>query len=908
MIKDHSIFRNLPMPCLLVEPKNGVFIIKDANTAYCQVTQKDIEAIVDKTIPSIIKDDANYIETNWKRVHDELTQIVESGVKPEKFIIRYDPLDSSLNQINEKYWEVEFVAFGSPVEEIIIFYHDKTVEVLKERERLRMQTQLDENLNERKHFVESNPNGLYSLDKNGRFLSVNEGLANITQTPEEELLNMDFLPFCTPYYKDQILSYFEKALSGENQIFEADFISAKGRVMVLEISIVPIRVQGEITGVYGIARDLTSLRNSEKVIIEKSNYLKFNGAILRFLVDHDLNSEILQDIFPQIAKTVQADRMYYFGHRLETQSGEILINKIVEWSDEGSFLNNNFPTIQSLSLDEMREILGELIPGEEYTAITSELPDGKLKNIFTNQNVKSILIIPIFLNDQIYGYIGFDDCTKERKWTEDEKTFLKNLAQNITTFVEKKLAEITIKKQEEELIRSVKKFKTLVQEGSDFISILELSGVLTFVSDTHASILGIPEKELLGNNFMKFVYPEDQERTFIEYSKISYKQKVHIEPFRFKDGFGKWRWIETTLTNLINDPNVNGIVANSKEVTEIIERNREIKELNERYRLAAYATDNLMYDWNLENDEAVRFYNGNEKLFGHTPEEIDKREFWRNHVHPEELEALSVQLKETLEDPGKNLIKTKYRFRRADGSYAHLIDRAYILRDLQGKATRLIGATSDISEIVDKKNALRLANKRFRYAVKATQEMIWDWDLLNDHIVRSKSSKKLYGYELTKTSSINDLWLSKIMDEDRDQVIKSLKAAIDNKKLRKWKEEYRLIKSNGEVAFLIDRGYIVRDSTGKAIRMIGAVLDVTESRRLIKEINKQNKVLKQVAWDQAHVVRGPLTRLKSLLMLLEEESYEEWSREELLNLINDAADELDKIVINIINKAEEIGI
>ena len=106
---------------------------------------------------------------------------------------------------------------------------------------------------------------------------------------------------------------------------------------------------------------------------------------------------------------------------------------------------------------------------------------------------------------------------------------------------------------------------------------------------------------------------------------------------------------------------------------------------------------------------------------------------------------------------------------------------------------------------------------------------------------------------------------------------------------------------------MIDRGYILRDPSGKAIRMVGAVLDVTESRRMIEEIKKQNEILKEVAWEQAHIVRAPLARMKELLSLLEEESYEEWSRGELLQLIIRSADELDELIENIIRKTEKVG-
>ncbi|HSI70602.1 MAG TPA: hypothetical protein VK941_10245 [Gillisia sp.] len=76
----------------------------------------------------------------------------------------------------------------------------------------------------------------------------------------------------------------------------------------------------------------------------------------------------------------------------------------------------------------------------------------------------------------------------------------------------------------------------------------------------------------------------------------------------------------------------------------------------------------------------------------------------------------------------------------------------------------------------------------------------------------------------------------------------------------------------------------------------------------MKNIKTQNKVLKEVAWEQAHIVRAPLVRLKGLLQLLQNESYELWSRESVIAKIHDAADEMDNVIKGIINKTEEIEI
>lgn len=277
-------------------------------------------------------------------------------------------------------------------------------------------------------------------------------------------------------------------------------------------------------------------------------------------------------------------------------------------------------------------------------------------------------------------------------------------------------------------------------------------------------------------------------------------------------------------------------------------------------------------------------------------------------MHPEDITLEKQKLTDALSNPEENYIKTEYRFRRADGTYAQVIDKGYILRDDNGKPLRIIGATSDISEMTAKKEALKVANQRFKMAMKATNEMIWDWDIKTDSVRRSKGYKNIFGYDSNEATSVHSFWLTKVADRDREKVQRSLACAIGDPEVKKWKLEYRFVRADGKTAYIHDRAYILRDAEGKAIRMVGAVLDVTHSRKLLRKVQRQNKILKEIAWEQSHIVRAPLARIQGLLYLLEENSFEEMTRDEVLYHIKDSANELDGIIRNIVGKTENIDV
>ncbi len=127
------------------------------------------------------------------------------------------------------------------------------------------------------------------------------------------------------------------------------------------------------------------------------------------------------------------------------------------------------------------------------------------------------------------------------------------------------------------LYQNEERFKALVQEGADLIAILDPDGNYSYVSPTSTSVLGIAPSFFLGKNAFDFIHPDDAEKTLKFLQRITDEDTVQVEPFRFKNREGKWRWVETVLTNMLDNPAVNGIVANSRDITEQIEEAHRLK-------------------------------------------------------------------------------------------------------------------------------------------------------------------------------------------------------------------------------------------------------------------------------------------------------------------------------------------
>lgn len=902
-----QIFKAISLPCLLLRPEGMNFIIEDVNDGYLEATQRAPKDLIHKTINTAFF--GNRQEDGSSKLIQSLQKVLETS---QKDIIKKSPFYLPVkgeNQLQEKFWKIENTPLlnqDGETEMILHMLQDVTEQVLLESRKTRFEKELLRNRQQYLQLMENHPDGLFTLNPKIEITSANKGLISITNRDLNQLMGQSFLSLFTVADHSIIREKLEAALKGEACKLETTISFPKETSKVLEISLVPMEFEHSIIGAYGIAKDITNLKNSEKVLVEKRRFLKANATFISTLFENELDENELKQAFEVVGKAVDVDRMYCFTAHSDAETGEVFISQRVEWTSETATSQIDNPEMQNMPASRLNEIMGSLTKNEPFSAALHDLPAGALREIFVDQDIKAMLLLPIFLKNHLYGFIGFDDCRRERRWKEEEVTFLKSLAQNYTTALEKNRAEQEVKNQEQALKRSEQKFRALVQEGSDLLAILDLKGHYKFVSETTSNILGIPPQDFIGRSVFEFIHPDDQELVRNRFQDLEKQKQTKIGPFRLRNNEGKWGWFHTTATNLIKDPAVQGVVANTRDITTTMEQAREIEHLNERYRLAATATKDLMYDWDINNNEVIRFHRNLTDLLGYPVEEIEKDDFWSENIHPEDFSSEMTRRKRALVNPRETFISSEYRFKREDGTYAKVIDRGFILRNNEGKAIRLVGAIRDISDITAKEEALRVANKRFNTALEATNEMVWDWDIKSDHVIRSKTFRKIFGYNIKQNPSMEKFWLTKIIGKDKERVKNSLTEALQDPTQNRWKEEYRFLKANGEATYIIDRGFIIRDKNGHAIRMVGAVLDVTESRRLIKKIKKQNKVLRDIAWEQSHVVRAPLARLKSLLKFMEMGIFDDMSQEEIWQQIIASTEELDEIVKSIVSKTEEI--
>ncbi len=201
---------------------------------------------------------------------------------------------------------------------------------------------------------------------------------------------------------------------------------------------------------------------------------------------------------------------------------------------------------------------------------------------------------------------------------------------------------------------------------------------------------------------------------------------------------------------------------------------------------------------------------------------------WKELFHPDDREPAWAMWRHSLETGDHYQIE--YRLRHHSGEYRWVLGRAWPERDADGRIVRWYGTSTDIHAQKLAHAVMGETEERYRLALRATQDAIWDWDLATDQVLWNDALRSVYGHSLDKNESTASWWLSQVHPDDRARVRDSIHRVVEGDG-RIWTAEYRFRRSDGHFADVLDRGTVLRDETGRALRMIGALLDLSERKR-----------------------------------------------------------------------------
>src|SRR5882757_4527659 len=267
----------------------------------------------------------------------------------------------------------------------------------------------------------------------------------------------------------------------------------------------------------------------------------------------------------------------------------------------------------------------------------------------------------------------------------------------------------------------------LTEHARDIISIAGSDGKWHYVSGGVTNALGYAVEERRSYEIFEHIHPDDLEDLKSKYAElIAGTASAFTHQYRVRHRDGSYRWLESSWVSALENPLVNGIVVNGRDITERKEAEYTLAQREEVFRLAADAVSGIIFEWDLR-EGVVHRSRGVQEVLGMDPRDLQAEGAWSARIHPQDAASYASKVAAALD--GARGWTTTYRIRDAQGHYRSLLERGLIQRGTEGGPLRAIGCAVDVSEIrrltdllAETQCTAKMGAWEYNYA---TRELVW---------------------------------------------------------------------------------------------------------------------------------------------------------------------------------------
>ncbi|RLQ90028.1 PAS domain S-box protein [Planomicrobium sp. Y74] len=380
----------------------------------------------------------------------------------------------------------------------------KAITEQKETERL-----LQESEQRYKSLFENHPHGIMTFDREGNLLSINRRIESITGHNLTELGGELYLSIILNEEAEKVSNNFYKTISERQPVqYELTFRHKNGHLIELQVINIPIIVDSHLVGIHGIITDITVINQAQKALTATKKELEVfwdNSTDPIFYID--TKGDILK-VNPAFEKT--------FGFREE----EMVTGK-------GTIIP---PHMRHDQINIVEKILnGETVNSHDTIRLTKT---GKPLNIISSYS-------PV-------------------RNTEKEIIGATIIYKNVTE----------LKMAEKELLKSQEKYKTITESTFDIVTMINLDGLIEYVSPAYKTILGYSPDDCIGNSLMTNIHPEDAVDLTESISSLLEGGRPATIEVRFMHREGHYIWMEVSPTPVLENGEVKQVFTISRDITE----------------------------------------------------------------------------------------------------------------------------------------------------------------------------------------------------------------------------------------------------------------------------------------------------------------------------------------------------
>jgi diguanylate cyclase (GGDEF)-like protein/PAS domain S-box-containing protein len=383
-------------------------------------------------------------------------------------------------------------------------------------------------------------------------------------------------------------------------------------------------------------------------------------------------------------------------------------------------------------------------------------------------------------------------------------------------------------RQEEE---NLQKFTKLFENNPVLMAISSIPD-LKFVDANNSFFkkLGFKKEEILGKTVEElglFLDPEKQVSIVETLKETGHVQDIEIR-VRCKN--------DSVLYGLFSGEVIQNqgkkfVLTVMVDITEQVLLARIVKDQKERMENTIQGARLGTWEWNIKTGEVI-LNDRSAEILGYTLADLKpiRIETWEKFIHSEDLIRAKKSLQEHFKKQ-KEYYEFEVRMKHKSGNWVWVLNRGKVIEwDNIGLPLKMFGTHADITERKSIEVALKESEKRFQLAVDGAEEGIWDVNLITGSVYHSPRMREMLGYTQEELPEKNEYWEAITHPDDLPIIQKQIKDHLESTN-NEFRSLLRLSHHDGTWHWIQSRGKIIRDSNGKAIRIIGTHMDVTEIKQ-----------------------------------------------------------------------------
>lgn len=747
------------------------------------------------------------------------------------------------------------------LEAIIVNYEDIT-EVVK------AQAQLEFDRNNTTALINSTADLMWSVDADVCLITANNHFIEAVKViTGHELKTGDGILFESGFSRKEMERWkerYEQVLTTGETLTIEDYFNMNGYESWIEINMNPITENNKVIGVACFSRDISERKQTEILLLENQKML------------------------------AEAQRVARFG------SWEMTLDNIsdidaapLKWSDEVFRIFGFEPGEVEVS----NQLFTEMVHPEDREMV-SETFRNALKNSDTYQVEHRIVL-----------------RTGEEKIVYEQAEIIRDKNNNKALKIIGTVQDITERKKAEQSLKQAEANLRNILENTDTSYILLDREAYIVSFNNQASEMAVRElggKLRVGENYLERMSPERRKHLMEAIETVLNEKRQVTYEVEYKKPSGQSMWLYVRLHPIINENStVPGLSIAATDITErkLAEQVLKQAEANLRNLLENTDTSYILLDKNatvLLMNRLAENLTANE-----LKHDVTVGKSYIQAMPAERQEAVKQAIDAVLKEGRQISYEVEYKNIGKPNLWLH-VRMHPIIHDNHSVEGLSIAAT-DITERKNAEKQLQESYERYKIVTKATNDVIWDWDIVNDHMYRSENYALVFG-KTRPEDLLEKNWITNIHPGDRQRIIDSVSAKINDPTSILWEDEYRYYRSNGEIAYIHDRGYILRDDANQPVRMVGAMADVTaaklielQNQKITEDLLHRNKDLEQFAYIVSHNLRVPVANLMGFADALKYEGISIDDKQQFIEGMEQSARRLDEVVrdLNVILQVQK---